>query len=189
LTPFSIPQAIQTDAAINPGNSGGPLLNLQGEVIGVNAQIESAVRANAGVGFAIPANIVARVVPVLIAEGEFAWPWLGVQGTSLTLRIARANELGATRGAYLSGIVPDSPAAEAGLQGTSDEAVVDGLPIPVGGDVVLAVAGKEVRSMDDLILFISQHDVGDRVTLTVLRNGEEIEVPVALAARPESRPS
>lgn len=189
LTPFSIPQAIQTDAAINPGNSGGPLLNLRGEVIGVNAQIESAVRANAGVGFAIPANIVARVAPVLIAEGEFTWPWLGVRGTSLTLPIARANKLGATRGAYIVGIVPDSPAAEAGLQGTSDQAVVDDLPIPVGGDVVLAVEGKEVRSMDDLILFISQHDVGDRVTLTVLRNGEQIQMPVALTARPESRPS
>lgn len=119
------------------------------------------------------------MVPVLIAEGEFAWPWLGVQGTSLTLRIATANELSAERGAYISGIVPDSPAAEAGLQGTSDQAVVDGLPMPVGGDVVLAVDGKEVRSMDDLILFISEYDVGDRVTLTVLRNGEEIEVSVA----------
>ncbi len=185
LTPFSIPQAIQTDAAINPGNSGGPLLNLDGDVIGVNAQIDSAVRANAGVGFAIPSNIVARVAPVLIAEGDFAWPWLGVQGTDLTVRIAKANELNVTRGAYLTRIVPDSPAAEAGLQGLSGETVVDNLPIPTGGDVVLEVAGQEVRSMDDLILLISQQDIGDRVTLTVLRSGEEIEVPVALAARPE----
>jgi S1-C subfamily serine protease len=129
------------------------------------------------------------VVPVLIAEGEFAWPWLGVQGTSLTLRIARANELSATRGAYISGVVPDSPAAKAGLQGTSDEAVVDGLPIPIGGDVVLAVDGQEVRSMDDLIVLIAQQDVGNRILLVVLRDGQEIQVTVTLAARPDGRPS
>jgi len=189
LTPFSIPQAIQTDAAINPGNSGGPLLNLRGEVIGVNAQIESAVRANAGVGFAIPADVVARVVPVLIAEGEFTWPWLGVEGTSLTLRIAKANELIIAHGAYISGVVAGSPAADAGLRGTSGEAKVDDLPIPIGGDVVLAVDGKGVRSMDDLILLISQQDVGNRVPLTILRGGEEIQVTVTLATRPDERAS
>jgi S1-C subfamily serine protease len=187
LTPFSIPQAIQTDAAINPGNSGGPLLNLRGEVIGVNAQIESAVRANAGVGFAIPANIVARVVPVLIQEGKFTWPWLGVQGTNLTLRMATANELTVARGAYIADIVPGSPAADAGLRGTSGEAQVDGLPVPIGGDVVLAVDGREVRSMDDLILLVSQQDVGGQVALTVLRAGEEIQLALKLAARPDGR--
>lgn len=186
LTPFSIPQAIQTDAAINPGNSGGPLLNLQGAVIGVNAQIESAVRANAGVGFAIPAKIVARVVPVLIAEGEFVWPWLGVEGSSLTPRVVQANGLNVAHGAYIAGVVPDSPAADAGLQGISDEAgEVDGLPVPIGGDVVVAADDEAIRSMDDLILSISRREVGERVTLTVLREGEEIEVTVTLAARPD----
>ena len=185
LTPFSIPQAIQTDAAINPGNSGGPLLNLQGEVIGVNAQIESAVRANAGVGFAIPANIVARVVPVLIAEGEFAWPWLGVEGSSLTPRLAQANELDVSQGAYIAGVVPGSPAADAGLQGISDETEVDGLPVPLGGDVVVAADGDAVHNMDDLILYVSQREIGEQVTLTVLRGGEETEMTVTLAARPD----
>ena len=189
LTPFSIPQAIQTDAAINPGNSGGPLLNLQGEVIGVNAQIASAVRANAGVGFAIPVNIVARVVPVLIAEGEFAWPWLGVEGSSLTPRVAQGNELDASQGAYIAGVVPDSPAADAGLRGVSGETEVDGLPVPIGGDVVVAVDGDAVHNMDDLILFVSQREIGEQVTLTVLRDGGETEIAVTLTARPDDLPS
>ena len=186
LTPFSIPQAIQTDAAINPGNSGGPLLNLQGEVIGVNAQIESAVRANAGVGFAIPSNIVARVVPVLIAEGRFQWPWLGVTGGDVTPRLAEANDLPAnTRGAYLSGVADGGPADEAGLQGTSGETELDDLPLPTGGDVIVALNGEPVRDMDDLILLISQQDPGSRVTLTVFRDGEQIEIQATLAARPD----
>jgi 2-alkenal reductase len=186
LTPFSIPQAIQTDAAINPGNSGGPLLNLRGEVIGVNAQIESAVRANAGVGFAIPSNIVARVVPTLIAEGRFQWPWLGVRGGSLTPRLAEANDLPInTRGAYISSIVEGGPAAEAGLRGVTGQAEINGLPVPVGGDVVVAMNGRPVLDMDDLILAISQQQIGDRVTLTVLRDGEQIELGAELAARPD----
>lgn len=185
LTPFSIPQAIQTDAAINPGNSGGPLLNLKGEVIGVNAQIESTVRANSGVGFAIPVNIVKRVVPALIEAGEFTWPWLGVGGVSLTPRIAKANELSVQRGAYIVDVPSEGPAASAGLQGASSETEVDGLPIKVGGDVVVAADGEPIRSMDDLILFISQHQPGDQVALTVVRDGEQIEVSVTLATRPE----
>jgi S1-C subfamily serine protease len=186
LTPFSIPQAIQTDAAINPGNSGGPLLNLRGEVIGVNAQIESAVRANAGVGFAIPANIVKRVVPVLIAEGRFQWPWLGVQGGSLSPRLAEANDLPPnTRGAYISGVVEDGPAAEAGLRGATGQTRVNDLPIPIGGDIVVALNGQPARDMDDLILLISQQEAGDRVTLTILRDGKAIELSAVLAARPD----
>jgi S1-C subfamily serine protease len=186
LTPFSIPQAIQTDAAINPGNSGGPLLSLSGEVIGVNAQIESAVRANAGVGFAIPSNIVARVVPVLIAEGQFQWPWLGVTGGDMTPRLAEANDLPLnTRGAYISGVTSSGPAEEAGLRGTSGEAELNDLPLPTGGDVIVALNGEPVRDMDDLILLISQQDPGDRATLTVLRSGERIEIQATLAARPD----
>jgi 2-alkenal reductase len=186
LTPFSIPQAIQTDAAINPGNSGGPLLNLRGEVIGVNAQIESAVRANAGVGFAIPSNVVRRVVPVLIADGRFRWPYLGVTGGDVTPRLAAANGLPLnTRGAYISGITSGGPADEAGLQGTSGETELNDLPLPTGGDVIVALNGEPVRDMDDLILSISQQDPGDRVTLTVLRRGERIELQATLAERPD----
>jgi 2-alkenal reductase len=186
LTPFSIPQAIQTDAAINPGNSGGPLLNLNGEVIGVNAQIESAVRANAGVGFAIPSDIVARVVPTLIAEGRFQWPWLGVQGGSLTPRLAEANGLPAnTRGAYISGVQRGGPADAAGLRGVTGQTEIDELPVPTGGDVVTALDGRPVRDMDDLILAISEQEIGDQVRLTILRDGQEVELAAQLAARPD----
>jgi len=186
LTPFSIPQAIQTDAAINPGNSGGPLLNLRGEVIGVNAQIESAVRANAGVGFAIPSNIVARVVPTLIAEGRFQWPWLGVRGGSLTPRLAEADGLPAnTRGAYISSIEEGGPAEAAGLRGITGQTEIDDLPVPTGGDVVIALDDQTIRDMDDLILAISQREIGDRVRLTILRDGKEIQLTAQLAARPD----
>jgi S1-C subfamily serine protease len=189
LTPFSIPQAIQTDAAINPGNSGGPLLSLKGEVIGVNAQIESAVRANAGVGFAIPSNIVKRVAPVLIADGRFQWPWLGVTGGDLTPRLAEANDLALnTRGAYISGVTEGGPAQAAGLRGTSGETELNNLPLPTGGDVVVALNGKPVRDMDDLILLVSQQNPGDRVTLTVLREGQQTEIDATLAPRPDGPP-
>jgi S1-C subfamily serine protease len=187
LTPFSIPQAIQTDAAINPGNSGGPLLDLRGEVIGVNAQIESAVRANAGVGFAIPSNIVARVVPVLIADGQFQWPWLGVTGGDVTPRLAEANGLPLnTRGAYISSVVDGGPADGAGLRGTSGETEVNDLPISTGGDVIVALNDEVIRDMDDLILLISQHDARDTVTLMVLRDGEKIALQATLAVRPDN---
>jgi S1-C subfamily serine protease len=109
-TSFSIPEVIQTDAAINPGNSGGPLLNLQGQVIGVNAQIASnGVMANAGVGFSIPANTVRRVVPTLIETGSFQWSWLGIEGTSVNLFIAKANNTTVEGGAYIVHVIPGGP--------------------------------------------------------------------------------
>jgi 2-alkenal reductase len=186
LTPFSIPQAIQTDAAINPGNSGGPLLTLNGEVIGVNAQIESAVRANAGVGFAIPSNIVSRVVPVLIAEGRFEWPRLGVTGGDVTPRLAEANDLPLnTRGAYISSVVEGGPADDAGLRGTSEQVELNNLPLPSGGDIIVAVDEDPVRDMDGLILRVSQRNPGDTVTLTILRDGESIQIEATLDARPD----
>ncbi len=186
LTPFRIPQAIQTDAAINPGNSGGPLLNLRGEVIGVNAQIESVSRANSGVGFAIPSNIVKRVVPVLIEQGKFTWPWLGVQGVTLTPRIVRANGLAVTRGAYIVDVAASGPARAAGLRGATGRTMVEGLTVPVGGDVITAADGEPIRSMEDLIVYISQRQVGDRVVLTVFRDGKSVKIPVTLDARPTS---
>ncbi|MBC7236369.1 MAG: trypsin-like peptidase domain-containing protein [Chloroflexi bacterium] len=186
-TAFSIPQAIQTDAAINPGNSGGPLINMQGEVIGVNAQIATGgVRANAGVGFAIPVNVVRRVAPVLIRTGSFRWPWLGVQGTSVNLLIQQANGLDTQQGAYIDAVVRGGPAAQAGLQGSTGTRTIEGIEVPVGGDVILEIDGNPVQDFADLLSDVSAHNPGDRVTLTVLRNGRTRQVTVQLEVRPSS---
>ena len=184
--PFAIPQAIQTDAAINPGNSGGPLLNMRGEVIGVNAQIASGgSQANAGVGFAIPANVVRRVVPVLIEAGTYQWPWLGVEGGSVDLIVQEANNLTTQHGAYIHGVAFDSPADEAGLQGSSGSTMIESFEVPTGGDVVTAADAKPVADFSDLLLEISLRNPGDTITLTILRDGAEEEVQVELAPRPE----
>jgi S1-C subfamily serine protease len=184
--PFNIPQAIQTDAAINPGNSGGPLINLRGEVIGVNAQIltRQGVPANIGIGFAIPANIVRRVAPVLMETGAYQWPWLGVGVSNIGLLIMQANELDNQQGAYIDEVVRGSPAGEAGLQGTTRTVNVDGLDVPVGGDIVVAVDGRPIENSNDLLVAIAQKNPGETMELTVLRNGEHIQLTATLAPRP-----
>ena len=188
LSHFSIPQMIQTDAAINPGNSGGPLLNLNGEVVGVNTQIltENGSRANAGVGFAVPANIIQKVVPSLIVGDSYAWPWLGVRGGTVSATIAKANDLGEWRGAYIAEVLPDGPAAKAGLRGADREVLVDGLQVPVGGDVVQAVDEQAIASFDELLEYIAlRSQVGQTLTLTIIRDGQEQTIEVTLEARPK----
>jgi S1-C subfamily serine protease len=183
-TPFSIPQAIQTDAAINPGNSGGPLLNLQGEVIGVNAQIAaSGTGTNSGVGFAIPSNIVRMVAPVLIDRGTYQWPWLGVEGTDVTLRIEMANNLDSQQGAYISGIVEGGPAASAGMRGSSGTKQIEGLAAPVGGDVVVEADGKPIDFFSDLLVAVAFKNPGDTIDMTILRDGVRQQIQVTLAPR------
>ena len=189
LTIFSIPQAIQTDAAINPGNSGGPLLNLAGEVIGVNAQIETGgvSRSNSGVGFAIPVSIVQRVVPALITDGRYTWPWLGVVGTDVTPLLVDAMNLPVEQGAYLVEIVEGGPSSKAGLVGASGQETVDGRLVSVGGDVVTAVDGRPVLTFDDLLVYVAlQTSPGQTVTLTILRDGKTMDVNVTLEPRPEN---
>jgi S1-C subfamily serine protease len=189
LTSFSIPKAIQTDAPINPGNSGGPLLNLNGEVIGVNAQIETdgTNNSNSGVGFAIPVSILQRVAPELIQNGEFNWAWLGVRGTSLNPHIAQAMNLPFEKGAYLTDIISDGPASKAGLIGSSDTQTVNGRSVPVGGDVITAINGSPVNSFDDLLIYIAlQTSPNQDVTLSIWRGGKAIEVPLKLEPRPSS---
>jgi 2-alkenal reductase len=184
---FNIPEAIQTDAAINPGNSGGPLLNLKGEVIGVNAQIASSgAGTNAGVGFAIPSNIVRRVVPVLIESGSYQWPWLGVEGTDLNLILQEANDLEVQQGAYIDAVVSDGPADRAGLQGSSGTKQMDGFDVPVGGDVVVEADGGPVTSFDDLLAVVASRNPGDTLGLTILRDGERQQVTITLGVRPSS---
>jgi S1-C subfamily serine protease len=182
---FSIPEAIQTDAAINPGNSGGPLLNLQGQVIGVNAQIASGgTMANAGVGFSIPSNIVRRVVPALIDQGVFQWPWLGIEGTSVNIFIAQANNIEAKQGAYIVNVIQGGPADLAGLQGGANLVSVDGVDVPTGGDVIIAADGETINDYSELLTIIASHNPGTTLNLTVLRNGEQLEIPVTLGPRP-----
>jgi S1-C subfamily serine protease len=186
-TPFDIPQAIQTDAAINPGNSGGPLLNLAGEIVGVNAQIATGgVQANAGVGFAIPSNVVRRVVPALIDTGSYQWPWLGVEGASVSYLIMEANRLDSQQGAYIDVVRPDGPAIGAGLQGSSGTAVVDGVTVPTGGDVIVEANGKPVADFSDLLVTVAYMSPGDTLNLTVLRDGQQRTLAVTLAPRPAS---
>lgn len=183
-TPFSIPSAIQTDAAINPGNSGGPLLALDGQVVGVNAQIESTTGTNSGVGFAIPSDVVRLVVPELIENGRYAWPWLGVTGTDVGLLVQQANDLPSQEGAYLFEVVENSPAAEAGLRGASREERVHGQTVPIGGDVVLAVNGEPIQDFTALLTMVAFRQPGETIELTVLRDGERQQVAVELAGRP-----
>lgn len=183
---FSIPDIIQTDASINPGNSGGPLVDAQGGLIGVNTAIESASNSNSGVGFAIPATIVSRVVPELITNGKYDHPYLGISGTSLTPDIATAMKLDATqRGALVEEIVPNGPADQAGLQGSDRQVTIDGQDLNVGGDVITAIDGNPVKTMDDVITYLADHtDIGQKVTLTVLRAGKEKSIEITLEARP-----
>ncbi|MFO7742980.1 MAG: trypsin-like peptidase domain-containing protein [Anaerolineae bacterium] len=186
-TPFRIPRAIQTDAAINPGNSGGPLLNLEGEVVGVNAQIATGgTGVSAGVGFAIPSDVLRRVAPALIEEGAYPWPWLGVSGLPVNLLIQEANDLSAQRGAYIVELVQGGPAAEAGLQGATGVETVLGTEVPVGGDVVVEADDEPIEDFTDLLAHVAFQQPGDVVELTILRGGEREQVTVELAVRPEN---
>jgi len=183
---YSIPDIIQTDAPINPGNSGGVLVDASGQVIGVTAAIESTSGANAGIGFVIPSNIVRRVVPSLIENGSFAHPYLGISGSDLIPDLATAMDLDSNqRGALVIEVNPNTPADKAGLRGSDRQVTIDGQEARVGGDVIVAIDGQTVNDMDDLIAYLGKSTVvGQEVTLTVLRDGDETEVSVTLEARP-----
>lgn len=183
---FSIPEVIQTDAAINPGNSGGPLLDSEGRVIGVNTMILSESGSSSGVGFAVPINIVRQVVPTLIAGEDYAYPFLGISGTNLSLEVIEAMGLDVTqRGALVVEVLPDGPAAAAGLRGAANTAVPNSQEIPTGGDIIVGFEGKEVSTMDDLITYlVDEYRPDDVVTLTILRDGAEMDVEVTLGTRP-----
>jgi S1-C subfamily serine protease len=183
---YTIPDVIQTDAAINPGNSGGVLVDDHGRVIGVTAALESPVRANAGVGFVIPANIVNRVVPELISKGSFAHPWLGISGTTLTGTLAKEMNLDVNQtGILVVEVLPNSPAANAGIKGGQHEVQINGVPVQVGGDVILSIDGQPVKTFDDLASYlVNKGEVGKTIKLEVLRDGKKQTLDVTLAARP-----
>lgn len=187
-TGFSTPGAVQTDAPINPGNSGGPLLNLQGEVVGINTAINSATGEFSGIGFAVPSNTIARELPTLIQKGTYDHPWLGIAGGRITPEQAISAGLPRNyKGVVVGSVQPGSPAEKGGLQG-----------IPQGdlstaqktGDIITGVDGHSVRSIDDLINYIDLHKaIGDNVVLTVNRQGQVMNLNLVLGARPQSLPS
>jgi 2-alkenal reductase len=181
---FSLSELVQTDAPINPGNSGGPLLDSHGRVIGVTSLIRSNSGTSAGVGFAVPVNTVKRVVPSLIATGRYADPWLGIEATSITPLVARELDLTVERGVMIQGIVEDGPADKAGLRASESQARVDGTLVMAGGDIIVAMNGVTLQEMDDLIVQLADQDVGDRITLSILREGVEKAIQVILEERP-----
>jgi S1-C subfamily serine protease len=183
---YTIPDVIQTDAPINPGNSGGVLLDVQGQVMGVTAQIDSPVRASVGIGFVIPSNIVAKVVPELIKSGKYEHTWLGISGGSLIPDLATAMNLKSDqRGALVNQVTASSPAEKAGLRASSKQTTINGSTVNVGGDVITAIDKQPVKTFDDLVDYLtSSTSVGQAVTLTILRDGQQQDVKVTLAARP-----
>lgn len=177
---YSLPQVIQTDAPINPGNSGGPLLNLNGEVVGVSSAIRTTTGLNSGVGFAIPVSAVARIAPVLIAEGSYPYPYMGISasGTQISLDQQEAWGLPQASGVYIGSVTPESPADAAGLVGAG--------PNNLGGDLIIAVDGQPVGEFNDLISYlVFRTEVGQTIALTVIRDGDTLEIPLTLGERPQ----
>ncbi len=179
---YSIPDIIQTDAAINPGNSGGVLLDLQGNLIGVPSQIESSTNSNSGIGFAIPASIVQKVVPNLIQKGSFAHSWLGISGGTLTADIATSLQLDANqKGILVADVTANGPAAKAGLHAST----VDAAGNPTGGDVIVAVNGQAISRFEDLVSYLLYStEPGQTIKLTILRDGKQQAVDVVLGTKP-----
>ena len=185
---FSIPDIIQTDAAINPGNSGGPLLNLNGEVIGINSAIFSNTGVYAGVGFAIPSNTLKKVIPELLKNGSYPHPWLGITGVDVTPDIAKKMNLTEARGFLVIDVNSNGPADKAGIRGGDKIDTINGREVELGGDIILAIDKNPVRKIDDILSYLEREkSVGDNITLTIIRDGIVQEKTTVLQARPDSK--
>lgn len=184
---YSIPDVIQTDAPINPGNSGGPLLNMKGEVIGMTSAIYSSTGEFSGVGLAISSDTMKKVIPLLITNGSYPHPWLGISGTNMTPELASALGLNEPRGFLVISVIPGSPAANAGLRGGDQVVSINGQQIPLGGDVIIRIGDMPVRKIDDVLTYLERYKmIGDSVDFTVLRGGQERNMIVKLTARPST---
>ena len=183
---YAIVDVIQTDAAINPGNSGGPLLNMRGEVVGMNTAILSETRQFSGIGFAIPSDTIKREVPSLIETGSYQHPYLGIVGMDIMPAIRELMELGEeTRGALVVEVTKDGPADKAGLRGGTTDAVVEGTRVKIGGDVIIGVDGQTVRSLYDLVFYLERYrKPGETITLTLIREKSVLELQLVLGVRP-----
>ena len=187
LTTFAIDGAIQTDASINPGNSGGPLLDAEGNVIGVNQQIDTTSGGNQGVGFAVPVDLVTRSVEQLREDGQVDYAFIGVQTTALFPQLAEELDAGTETGVIVAEVTPNSPAEKAGIQ-PADQQIDFQIfqDLDVGGDIIVSVDGEEIEDASDLPRIISRTDPGEEVTLGIVRNGEEMDVDVTLDQRPDT---
>ena len=184
---FSIPNIIQTDAAINPGNSGGPLLNTNGEVVGLNTAGLSSGPFSSGIGFSIPSDTLRIIVPALIANGTYLHPWIGVAGTDIIPEIALALGLEEARGFLVTEITPASPADMSGIRGGDMPITnITGFEeLRLGGDIIMSVDNQKVNKTDDLLSYIETNkQVGDTVTMTILRDGSLMEIGLVLGSRP-----
>jgi len=178
---------IQTDAAINPGNSGGPLLNSDGEIIGINSAIISPTGGSVGIGFAIPVNTAKRIYPELISKGYVTYPWIGATIQSLIPEVANYLKLKVERGALIAEVVRGGPAEKAGLRGGNQKVQVGNTVVVVGGDVVLKADQHVVKTNDELIRYIREKKPGDSIILHVLRKGKTEDIRVVLGERPRKR--
>ncbi|MDH3657399.1 MAG: trypsin-like peptidase domain-containing protein [Nitrosopumilus sp.] len=182
---YSIPDVIQTDAAINPGNSGGPLLNMRGEVVGINTAIQSATGEFTGVGFAVPSQTIAKIVPTLIEKGEYKHPWIGISGRDIDPDLASILELKDAVGFLVVTVVENSPASKAGLIGSEKIIELEGIRYAMGGDIILSVDGIEVRQIDDILIHLQRaKSVGDKMVLEILRDSRTTNVIIVLQERP-----
>jgi len=186
-TGYSIPDVIQTDAAINPGNSGGPLLNMKGEVVGINTAIQSATGEFTGVGFAVPSNTVKKVVPILIENGVFHHPWMGISGSDIDPEIANVRGLNSSKGFLVVSVMEGSPADEAGLQEMTITKEIDGREFAMDGDIILKIDDVVVRKISDILIHLQREkSVGDEMLMTLYRNGTTVETILVLGERPQN---
>ncbi len=183
---FSIPDIIQTDAAINPGNSGGPLLNLKGQIIGINTAIYSNTGAYAGIGFAIPSNFLIKIIPTLINGGTYKHPYIGLSGLNVTPEIAKILNLSKSSGYLVTNVTKNSPAFLAGIKGGNTTHNIKGIPVQLGGDVIIKIDNNAVRKVNDVLSYLENHKtVGDKVSLTVWRGDNDTKViSLPLISRP-----
>jgi 2-alkenal reductase len=183
---FAIPNVVQTDAAINPGNSGGPLLDSAGLLIGVNTAISTTTGGNSGVGFAVPVNLLKRVVPALISSGRYDHPQLGIKGMTITPVLVKELDLPVQSGVLVSEATVDDPAYKAGVRGGTTEVSIRGTLVRAGGDIIVSIDGHEIEQFEDLLSYIvMEAEVGQEVALGIVRDGEERVIKVTLGARHE----
>jgi len=185
---FSISNVIQTDAAINPGNSGGPLINSEGEVIGINSQIQTggSGNGNVGIGFAIPIDTVRAEIDQLISDGQVEHAYLGISGGTITAQMAKALNLPVEEGVIVQEVVADGPSDKAGIEAGDTSATIEGVEVKLGGDIITAVDGRKVTEMEEIVEIVNEAEPGDELELTILRDGETKKATVTLGERPDS---